>query len=178
MDKFFNSYFLHYFPHESLLSCLKVSANDMPTQLTLFRVMANLFNTIDGCQFMYEHHQLITEGVLKWKQLVANQNVQIAYSAIWFNYSVLLVDVKKREDYDFAEKIMLKVVESAKLENLAERAIANMLLTFGNILAAKHRSEMTSAFLETVETYPQKYPHMAEVNNIVQHLNRFAAYNP
>lgn len=152
---------------------------NLSTQLTSLRVLANMFASVHGAEFMYRNFSYIQSNIVRWKDLVVNINVQMAYASIWFNYSVLLADHKKRQNHQFKQMIMEKIqehddelIESKTYQPLEadyHSVIIIMMNAFGNLIASKFNSQMADLYLKRLQ---QQYTKLFKDNSEIRYCLR------
>lgn len=172
-NKYFNTYFLHHMELNSpgndlsLLNTIIRCDNILASQLTSLRVLANLFTSVHGAEFMINKFEFIRENIIKWSSLIANLNVHLAYSSIWFNYSVLLADWRKKQNFPLKQGIMEKLKEHAELSPIElenyDNVILELMNTFGNLVAAKFHSEQSDNYLKILKSYPDFYKNKPDL---------------
>lgn len=186
-NKYFNTYFLHQMESkefrpesEFFNSILRCNGDgNLSTQLTSLRVLANMFASVHGGEFMYRNFSYIQSNIVRWKDLVVNINVQMAYASIWFNYSVLLADHKKRQNHQFKQMIMEKIqehddelIESKTYQPLEadyHSVIIIMMNAFGNLIASKFNSQMADLYLKRLQ---QQYTKLFKDNSEIRYCLR------
>ncbi|KAH9526585.1 HD domain-containing protein 2 [Dermatophagoides farinae] len=186
-NKYFNTYFLHQMESkefrpesEFFNSILRCNGDgNLSTQLTSLRVLANMFASVHGAEFMYRNFSYIQSNIVRWKDLVVNINVQMAYASIWFNYSVLLADHKKRQNHQFKQMIMEKIqehddelIESKTYQPLEadyHSVIIIMMNAFGNLIASKFNSQMADLYLKRLQ---QQYTKLFKDNSEIRYCLR------
>ncbi|OTF82414.1 phospholipase A-2-activating protein-like protein [Euroglyphus maynei] len=182
-NKYFNTYFLHqmesdeFKPGSEFFQSVIQCGDNLSTQLTSLRVVANLFGSVHGAEFAYKNFSYIRENIVKWTDLITNINVHMAYASIWFNYSVLLSDHKKRQNHQFKHMIMEmiqehnKLIESESYKPLEDYhlVIIIMMNTFGNLIASKFNSQMADSHLQCLQ---QKYVKCFKDNSEIRYCLR------
>lgn len=178
-NQYFASYALHHLPNfgstlEGLLSATKVK--DLALQLTALRSLANIFSTVHGAETMYRSFELIQQTIVPWSGLMDNRTVHLAYSALWFNFSVLLVDDVKKENTTFLNALMGQVAESDGLTSYGD-TVGQLLNTFGNLLVAGGKTwtetcPLVKVHKNNVQAYPKTFADAYEVRRAVSQINR------
>ncbi|KAH9423375.1 hypothetical protein DERP_003654, partial [Dermatophagoides pteronyssinus] len=175
-NKYFNTYFLHemesneFKPESeffhSIIRCGldNDGGSNLSAQLTSLRVLANLFGSVHGAEFAYKNFNYIQTNLIKWSDLIMNINVHTAYASIWFNFSVLLADQKKRQNFHLKNMIMEQIQKHNELiveteqyksiENDYHLVIVIMMNTFGNLIQSKFNSQIADQHLHCLQ---QKY---------------------
>ena len=127
---------------------------------------------------MYRQFDLVQQAIVSWSGLVDNRNVHLAYAAFWYNYSVLLMDSKKRENIPFLNALMGFVAEgdSGTASKHAE-SIGQLLHAFGNLLVGGGKQwvesfPLVAQFRKAVQSYPKTFEGAYEVRRAVQQINR------
>lgn len=177
-DKYFNTFFLHRFEdslfrQDQVLGSLlrDIPTDSMPLQLTSFRVLCNLFSTIHGAEFMYKNFDYIFHTCLKWTQLVDNRNVHQSYASIWYNYSILLVDVRKLQNNSFKQCLMRKIMESTEIENSFDISVLQTLYAYGNLLSTNFKGEMQEHYQNLIQAYPKKFKDCTDIRACIGKIN-------
>lgn len=172
-NKYFNTYFLNRIESNLigdnliLLNTIVRCDNILSSQLTSLRVLANLFTSVHGAEFMAKKFDFIRENIINWSTLITNLNVHLAYSSIWFNYSVLLGDWRKKQNFQLKTGIMKKLTEHAELNPIElenyDKVILELMNTFGNLVASKFHSEQSDNYLKLLKSYPDFYKNKPDL---------------
>ena len=188
IQPFFASFCLHYLPEklssqqhpviDSILTSIN-DKNDLALQLTSLRCFANMFSTVHGAELMFQEFNRInshlSKNISSWNGLIDNRNVHLAFAAIWYNYSVMLTDIRKQHNIDFLDSLMNIVYETDGKTKHPE-ALALMLNTFGNLLVARGRSwfdlGLVQDFIKVIQSYPKQFDDHYDVKRAIQQINR------